>query len=43
MGRYASGGIEVYFVPEGHVKIMGRPQFLAEKLIVDLDGRAQPK
>jgi hypothetical protein len=37
MGKYATGGVDMYFVPEAHVKIMANPQFLAEKLIANLD------
>jgi thioesterase domain-containing protein len=35
-GKYASAGVDVYFVPEAHIKIMTRPQFLVEKLIAGL-------
>jgi thioesterase domain-containing protein len=38
-GRHASGGIDVYFVPEEHVAIMSSPQFLAEKLAAYLNLR----
>ena len=35
--KCATGDVDVYFVPEAHVKIMTRPQFLAEKLIENWD------
>jgi thioesterase domain-containing protein len=35
--KCATGDVDVYFVPEAHVKIMTRPQFLAEKLIANWD------
>ena len=39
-GRYASGGVDVYFVPDDHVRMMAKSQFLAEKLTAYLNDSA---